>query len=60
MFTIENLKNRLINHSVALKYTFDENSTLSHIKLNQSLIKGDKSYEVQKLWRLQSKNSKRI
>lgn len=27
MFTIENLKNRLINHSVALKYTFDENGT---------------------------------
>lgn len=24
MFTIENLKNRLINHSVALKHTFDE------------------------------------
>ena len=27
MFTIENLKNRLINYSVALKYTFDENGT---------------------------------
>lgn len=26
MFTIENLKNRLINHSVALKHTFDENA----------------------------------
>lgn len=25
MFTIENLKNGLINHSLALKHTFDEN-----------------------------------
>lgn len=27
MFTIENLKNALINHSVALKHTFEENGT---------------------------------